>query len=163
MNKASRVGTAILLLSLAPSVLLADERIVLQRGNFGDDREFIERYVVGQYSEYGVFKLNKVDPNNLYIGRYDLNSDGIEELLVYIAYGFVCGTVGCETVIFQKTEGKWTELSSLQVWFNTVDEQYLYVTEEKSADYKTLYSEYYGLRWNGKEYEGFCRRDCPSG
>ncbi len=163
MKKAIRFVTAILLLSLAPSVLLADERIVLRRGNFGDDREFIERYVVGQYREYGVFKSNKVNPDKLYIGRYDLNSDGIEELFVYISYGFVCGTVGCETVIFQKTASKWTELSSLQVLSGTVNERYLYVTKEKSADYKTLYSEYDGLRWNGKEYVGFCRRKCTSG
>ena len=164
MRKAFRFVLAILLLSLAPNVVAADERIVLQRGNFGTDREFIERYVVGKYSVYGEFNAGKVDPSRLYIGRYDLNGDGVEELLVRISYGFVCGTVGCETVIFQRTAGTWKELSSLSVsHVGTVGQIYLNVTGERTTGYKTIYSEYYGLKWNGKEYFEFCRRNCSEG
>ena len=164
MRKAFWPVLGILLFSLAPNVVSADERIVLQRGSFGTDREFIEQYVVGKYSGYGEFKSNKVDPSRLYIGRYDLNGDGVEELLVRISYGFVCGTVGCETVIFQKIAGTWRELSSLSVsHVGTVRQIYLNVTGENTTGYKTIYSEYYGLKWNGKEYAEFCRRNCNSG
>ena len=164
MRKAFWPVLAILLLSLAPNVVSADERIVLQRGNFQTDREFIEQYVVGKYRGYGEFKSDKIDPSRLYIGRYDLNGDGVEELLVRISYGFVCGTVGCETVIFEKTSGRWRELSSLSVsHVGTVTQIYLNVTEESTTGYKTIYSEYYGLKWNGKEYFEFCRRNCREG
>ena len=47
MRKAFWPVLAIQLLSLASNVVSADERIVLQRDNFGTDRDFIERYVVG--------------------------------------------------------------------------------------------------------------------
>ncbi len=164
MRKAFRPVLAILLLSLASNVVSADERIVLQRGNFQTDRDFIEQYVVGKYSGYGEFKSDKVDPSRLYIGRYDLNGDGVEELLVRISYGFVCGTVGCETVIFQKTARTWRELSSLSVsHVGTVRQIYLNVTVESTTGYKTIYSEFYGLKWNGKEYAEFCRRNCSEG
>ncbi len=164
MRKAFRPVLAILLLSLAPNVVSAHERIVLQRGNFGTDRDFIEQYVVGKYSGYGEFKAGKVDPSRLYIGRYDLNGDGVEELLVRISYGFVCGTVGCETVIFEKTTVGWRELSSLPVsHVGTVRQIYLNVIVKSTTGYKTIYSENYGLRWNGKKYVVFCRRNCSEG
>ena len=164
MRKAFWPVLAILLLSLASNVVSADERIVLQRGNFQTDRDFIEQYVVAKYRGYGEFKSDKVDPSRIYIGRYDLNGDGVEELLVRISYGFVCGIVGCETVIFQKTAGTWRELSSLSVsHVGTVRQIYLNVTVESTTGYKTIYSEYYGLKWNGKEYVEFCRRNCSSG
>ena len=164
MRKAFRPVLAILLLSLAPNVVSGHERIVLQRGNFGTDRVFIERYVIGKYGGYRELKSGKVDPSRLYIGRYDLNSDGVEELLVRISYGFVCGTVGCETVIFQKTAGTWRELSSLSVsHVGTVKQIYLNATGESTTGYKTIYSEYYGLKWNGEEYAEFCRRNCSEG
>ncbi len=164
MRKAFRPVLAILLLSLASNVVSADERIVLQRGNFQTDRDFIEQYVVGKYSGYGEYKSDKVDPSRLDIGRYDLNGDGVEELLVRISYGFVCGTVGCETVIFQKTARTWRELSSLSVsHVGTVRQIYLNVTAESSIGYKTIYSVYDGLRWDGKKYVVFCRRNCSEG
>ena len=164
MKKAFRSVLPILLFSLAPNVVSAHERIVLQRGNFGTDRDFIEQYVVGKYSGYGEFKAGKVDPSRLYIGRYDLNGDGVKELLFRISYGFVCGTVGCETVIFQRTEGTWKELSSFPVsHVGTVKEIYINVVVESTTGYKTIYSEYYGLKWHGKEYYVFCRRNCSEG
>ncbi len=164
MKKAFRSVLPILLLSLASNVVSAHERIVLQRGNFGTDREFIEQYVVGKYRGYGEFKSDKVDPSRLYIGRYDLNGDGVEELLFRISYGFVCGTVGCETVIFQRTAGTWKELSSFPVsHVGTVKEIYINVIVENTTGYKTIYSEYYGLKWHGKEYYVFCRRNCSEG
>ncbi|MCH8098598.1 MAG: hypothetical protein IID53_16195 [Proteobacteria bacterium] len=164
MKKAFRSVLPILLLSLASNVVSAHERIVLQRGDFQKDREFIERYVIGKYGGYRELKAGKVDPSRLYIGRYDLNGDGVEELLVRISYGFVCGTVGCETVIFEKTFVGWRELSILYVsHVGSVRQIYLNVTEESSTNYKTIYSENDGLRWNGKKYVVFCLRNCSEG
>lgn len=164
MRKTFRPVLALLLLSLAPNVVSGHERIVLQRGNFGTDRGFIEQYVIGKYGGYRELKAGKVDPSRLFIGRYDLNGDGVEELFVRISYGFICGTVGCETVIFEKTSGGWRELSILYTsHFGTVRQIYLNVTEESSTGYKTIDSVFYGLRWNGKKYVVFCRRNCSEG
>ena len=38
-----------------------------------------------------------------------------------------------------------------------------FASDEVIDGYRTLYSDYYGLRWDGELYDGFCRRDCTRG
>lgn len=52
-------------------------------------------------------------PRYNYIGWKDVNSDGIDELFLYVSVGYYCGSVGCPTHIFQQKNGKWSEIGFL--------------------------------------------------
>ena len=39
----------------------------------------------------------------------------------------------------------------------------LFLSDEVIDGYRTLYAEFVGLRWNGKEYSSFCVRRCEEG
>ena len=99
----------------------------------------------------------------LYSGRYDINGDGVEELFVTIEQSSVCGTVGCETPIFEMTPDGWRELSSIMVMVSIIDGPEIFASDEVIDGYRTLHTDYYGLHWNGEQYIGYCRRDCTRG
>lgn len=79
--------------------------------------------------------------DELSVGYWDLNDDGVEEMFLSFAEvsSFYCGTGGCSMTIFEKRDGNWQviiESSGFHVW----------VSDEK-RDF-----------WiNGKKYEGYRR------
>jgi len=171
---AAKVLLTAMLLVAAAALAKADERIPFERGALeGNDWTFFRVYLDRNYPMIVKFIAERQDLNRqaaqeflrryfLYSGRYDINGDGIEELFVSIRHGYVCGITGCNTVIFERQKREWHELAMVStVSYYGLPE--LHVSDEVIDGYRTLYSEYYGLRWNGEIYDGFCRRDCTEG
>lgn len=50
--------------------------------------------------------------NTHYI-RVDLNQDGVPEIFLQLGLGAFCGTAGCETILLQRRNGVWQEVSNL--------------------------------------------------
>ena len=162
-----------LMLGLAAPVE-ADDPVTFAEGNlFGDDWEQFTVYLEAQHplivnevsEEQGLNReaaLEFIRKYDMYVGRFDINGDGVEELFVTIFHGYVCGTAGCETVVFERKQGAWHALTSLSAVI-AFGLPMLYVSDEAIGGYRTLYSDYDGLRWNGKEYASFCVRRCEKG
>ena len=170
-----RVFLALTLLAATSISVQADEPISFERGGLkGNDWTFFKDYLEENYPliiKYvaeirGLSTEVAWEPLRryvLYLGRYDLNGDGVEELFVTIEQGFVCGTAGCTTLIFQKTSEQWRELSSIMVMISDRVGPELLVSDEVIKGYRTLYAEFDGLRWNGREYASFCVKRCKEG
>ena len=169
-----RVIFAILILTLAAPAK-ADERILFEEGGLkGDDWAFFKGYLKANHPllikyvarRFGVSREDAWEPLRrcvLYSGRYDINGDDVDELFVTIEQGSVCGQVGCETPIFEMTPDGWRELSSLMVMVSDRVGPDLVVSDEVIDGYRTLHADYYGLHWNGRLYDAYCRRDCTHG
>jgi hypothetical protein len=174
MTGVSRIIFAILILILSVPAN-AEERIPFERGGLkGNDWTFFKEYLDTNYpliigyiaEEFGVSREAAWEPLRryvLYSGRYDITGDGVEELFVTIEQGSICGQVGCETPIFEMTPDGWRELSSIMVMVSDRVGPDLLVSDEAIDGYRTLHADYYGLRWNGRLYDAFCRRDCTPG
>ena len=167
-----RVIFAALVLALGVTDVEAKDRIPFVEGDLlGDDWEQIKRYLAREYST--VIKIvaeeKKLDREaaweyfrkyNMFAGRFDITGDGVEELFVTIFHGWVCGTAGCNTPIFQMTPSGWQELSLIMTMISLNDGPQLFLSGEAIDGYRTLYAEYDGLRWNGRQYASFCVKRC---
>jgi len=171
MRAVLRIIFTILILILAVPAK-ADERIPFEEGGLtGNDWTFFKGYLEANYpliigyvaKLFGVSHEAAWEPlrkHVLYSGRYDINGDGVEELFVTIGQGSVCGTVGCETPFFEMTPDGWREVTFIMATTSIRDGPRLFVSDEVIDGNRTLYSDYYGLRWNGATYAEFCRRNC---
>ena len=165
---------AALLASAAVSVH-ADERIPFTRGALkGGDWAFFSNYLLAEYPLIvkDVSEIQGLDRDGaleymrrlmLHDARNDITGDGSPELFVTVRSGYVCGTVGCETIIFEMAPNGWRDLASIMVTILIRDGPEHFVSDEVIDGYRTLYAEYYGLRWNGKVYDGFCVKRCEEG
>ena len=166
--------TAAVLTSAAASVQ-ADERIPFTRGGLkGSDWAFFRNYLLAEVPLIvkDVSEVRNVDQDGaleylrrlmLYDARYDITGDGSPELFVTVQSGYLCGTAGCTTLIFQMTPNGWQELSLIKAMISIRDGPRLFLSDEVVDGYRTLYAEFVGLRWNGKEYSSFCVRRCEEG
>lgn len=159
MRKLGRVLALSWVISFLIAPALADEKLILKRGNLGPDHAFIRSFLDSELQPSG--RASRSDM--AYVGRTDLNKDGQAELFVFVAHTAFCGSVGCETHIFEKSGQGWKELTQLMVLEGSTDGpgQASLSTKDEGLKYLTLYSYYYGLRWNGKEYAQFCLGPCP--
>ena len=166
--------TAAVLVSAAVSVH-ADERISFTGGGLkGGDWAFFRNFLLAEYPLIvkHASEVRNVDREGaleslrrymLYSAHYDITGDGSPELFVTVQSGYVCGTVGCETFIFEMAPNGWRELTSIPAMISIHDGPRLFLSDEVIDGYRTLYAEYYGLRWNGKLYDGFCVKWCEKG
>lgn len=149
-------------LALAMSVTSshADERVIMRRDNFGQDFAFIDRYLrqtwLRHYGTEEPAASLELTPDRIWIGRYDVNGDGRDELFVFM--GISCGSVGCPTALFEKQDTEWKRLfSDISVLGDgRVDGELVYFLEvwrNPDTGYKTVFSEYAGVRWTGEGYE----------
>ncbi len=170
-----RIVLAALFLAVAVTGVQAEERIPFVEGDLhGDDWEQIKRYLA---AEYPLIVVDVAEEKNLdreaaweyfrkydmYAGTFDITGDGVEELFVTVSHNYVCGTVGCNTSIFQMTPYGWQELSLITAMISDVGGPEIFVADEVIDGYRTLHADYYGLHWNGEQYIGYCRRDCTRG
>ena len=175
MTGITRVVLAALIIILVVKAVVAKERIPFERGNlYGDDWERIKKYLA---AEYPLIVKDVAEEKNLgreaaweyfrkydiFAGRFDITGDGVEELFVTISHNYVCGTVGCDTSIFQMTPIGWQELSTITAMISDIGGPEIFVADEVIDGYRTLHADYYGLHWNGEQYIGYCRRDCTRG
>ena len=163
--------TAALLASAAVSVQ-ADERIPFTRGGLkGGDWAFFRNYLLAEYPLIvkDDSEVRNVDREGaleslrrymLYSAHYDITGDGSPELFVTVESGYLCGTVGCETFIFQMAPNGWRDLTSIMVMISDRVGPELFLSDEVIDGYRTMYGEFDGLRWNGKVYNGFCVKWC---
>ena len=166
--------TAALMASAAVSVQ-ADERIPFTRGDLkGGDWTFFRNYLLAEHPLIvkDVSEVQGLDRDGaleylrrlmLYDARHDITGDGSPELFVTVQSICVCGTVGCETIIFEMTPSGWRDLTSISVMILDRVGPELFLSDEVIDGYRTLYAEYYGLRWNGKLFDGFCVKWCEEG
>lgn len=136
---------------VAATAAQADNKIVLKSGNTQSDSEFIFNYFAIINSPY------EISNKDIFVGRHDLNDDGEEELFVLIYHFAYCGTVGCNTIIFQKVNGVWKSLAEFSVYApgkTSWGEVYLYAKQE-GQEYKTIYGKPENLRWDRGDYRGF--------
>lgn len=74
---------------------------------------------------------------NFYVGRDDLNFDGVDELLVVIDHPGWCGTAGCAFRAYQMRGGDWVAISGGSINTTWVDPQrglYFVVDVDDPAD-----------------------------
>ena len=166
--------TAALLASAAVSVQ-ADERIPFTLGGLkGGDWAFFRNYLLAEYPLIvkDVSEVRGLDRDGaleslrrymLYSAHYDITGDDSPELFVTVESGYVCGTSGCDTFIFEMAPNGWRDLTSTSVMISDRVGPELFLSDEVIDGYRTLYAEYYGLRWNGKVYDGFCVKWCEKG
>lgn len=175
MTTIIRVVLAALVLALGVTDVDAEERIPFVEGDLhGDDWEQIKRYLAAEHpliiedvaEEKGLDREAAWEyfrKYNLFAGRFDINGDSVEELFVTISHNYVCGTAGCTTPIFQITPSGWQKLSSISPMILLSSGPEIIVADEVIDGYRTLYTDYTGLHWNGEQYIGYCRRDCTQG
>ena len=175
MTTIIRVVLAALILALGATDVEAKERIPFVEGDLhGDDWVQIKKYLAVEYPLIvkDIAEEKKLDreaaweyfrKHNMFAGRFDITGDGVEELFVTIFHRWVCGTVGCNTPIFQMTPNGWQELSSITAMISIVDGPEIFVADEVIDGYRTLHADYYGLHWNGERYVAYCRHKCSQG
>lgn len=122
------------------------------------DYAFLRRFIENmddhdQSMEYSPWTIDE-----LKVGYYDLNDDGVEEMFLYFAdaASFYCGSGGCSMILFQRRDGEWHKFEEFQ-------NSGMWVSGEKIGGYHTLYDgRGVRLRWNGREYRGECLESVPA-
>ena len=145
-------------LPVVPSV--AVEQVIMRRGNFAHDFEFIDRFLrnTWPHSYDAVEGVETLTHDEVFVGRYDVNGDGRDELFVYAQVS--CGTVGCPTYVFEKTDSNWVSVdgfSDVSVLGDvTISGKRVIVMDvwiDRATGYTNVFSEYAGFRWTGEVYE----------
>ena len=130
----------------------AEDRIMMYADNIGPDRAFLERVVEEIREDCGSACLRQITLRNLYIGRFDLNDDGVEELFVYRDISYYCGTSGCRTGIFWKSGGRWEKIGQMRTVFGDLMGPFYLIADDEWIDgWRTLLSYEYGFRWSPSE------------
>lgn len=128
----------------------------MRPGNVGEDAPFFEDLLRRTRKECGgeTCTCAELELRNLYIGRYDLNGDGVAELFVVFSYTAFCGTAGCENPIFPKRRGRWVEIAGLDGggWISPEESgatacHFIEVPGERRHGWLTLIGLEHGLRW----------------
>jgi len=81
-----------------------------------------------------VFNLDQtVDSVRYYYNNIDLNDDRKEEIFVYLVGSYVCGTGGCSSAIFEKSNRRYVLLSRFSLVNNPV-----LISNNKTNGYKNI-------------------------
>ena len=144
----------------APVMARAENRIMMHADNIEPDHAFLEQLVNEFREDCGDACLRQITLQDLYIGRFDLNDDGAEELFVYRSISYYCGTAGCDTEIFRKSGGQWEKIGQIKTVFgDLMGPFYLIADDERIDGWRTLLTYEYGLQWDAvrsRYYDLFC-------
>ncbi len=72
-----------------------------------DAEEDIRRYLLQTYPEAGAMRYA--------LAWHDLDGDGAEEAIVYLAAPYFCGTGGCPTLVLTPAGPMWREVANISV------------------------------------------------
>lgn len=100
-----------------------------------------------------------------FVGKFDLNDDGIDELFLGVFQSYYCGTIGCNVLIFKRSGPKeWRFMSSMLTYDNGQDRSWptrICATVERRGGWRTLYSSADILLFrSGTEYVDTCPPSC---
>jgi hypothetical protein len=89
----------------------------------------------------------------------DLDGDGQDELVIHVAGPMVCGTGGCNTLVFTPADGRWTQIADI-----TVSRPPIRASERRTNGWRNLLVRVAGgglpesynaeLRFDGETYPG---------
>lgn len=79
--------------------------------------------------------MEKLRREMIWSGRFDLNLDGVSEIFVFIGHSYACGTIGCDTLVFEKVGRKWVHLSNDTALFDIKNGPELFIANEKRWRY----------------------------
>lgn len=161
-------GACILALTLYAGILPVTSRVhaggdVIRAVN-------LEPYKTTQFAQTAYDLIRNDDPEtpvrsdeDLMVGTFDINDDGIDELFILVDTSYTCGTAGCDINVFEKRAGKWVKRAQVSGFAVGVGAKV-----GGATGYRTLYGELDGYRWNGTKYKGFCLypddpEKCPQG
>lgn len=118
------------------------------------DQSFVRDYLANSPEQQRALDPRGEPPlfeiEDIWVGHYDLNDDGNDELILYFDSLYHCGRGGCKTIFFQGGAGKWREIGQ-------ADLRDIWVGNEKSGAYRVIYSSTgRGVRWTGESYQSFC-------
>lgn len=162
MNRASHLLIFLLVLCVAGQItarFAAAENFELATRGAGDDVEFLKTFMKDDIAKLGwtlddhlkTFNppFDRFSPMLVPHTRYDLNNDGIRELVAQFWNPGDCGSAGCSSFIFQKLDGKWVEIGN----FHGGSE--VEITEPIVNGWPRLFSHESCLVWNGSRYIEF--------
>jgi hypothetical protein len=119
----------------------------------GDTRRydtFFQNFIDGEYPSeqspdfnFPGFPLRAASLDYLWV---DLNGDKQDEVIMYMANGMFCGSVGCESFVFQKKEGMWKKVGEAAS-FESVG-----TGNPVRSGYATLWFGDMCAVWNGDKY-----------
>lgn len=169
MWRAAAVAAIVGFGGLAATSALADERIPLVGGHvtdqewqivtslYGDNEVLADPLWVRRYPYFAHLKtaeeaLAAIRSHQTFIGYYDVDRDGGDEMFVYFEYS--CGNIGCNTDILKRAEQGWTIWQDVTVFEPPV----LCATDDPAFGLPTLYSLFTAAHWDGTHYVGLCLR-----
>ena len=152
------LATSLLVPAVPP---LASERVVMYRDNFGADLAFIDRFLKDlapkAYRPDESWDLPELTLDGVFVGRYDVNDDGIDELFLYVLYS--CGSAGCDAYLFEQIDDEWMPLrgsSAVTIFESTrIDGEWVAALDvwiDPATGYKSVLSGESGFRWTGEKY-----------
>ena len=152
------------LVAIGAAPVSADETLQLRRGNLGNDLDFIDKFLkVLEPDFYRPTKdfgegFREMTLDDIYVGRFDVNGDDVEELFVFVYYSTWCGKTGCNMHVFERGGGDWVEVVYARPYPRAQEDdgQRVYglsVWTDPETGYKTVYASSSGFRWTGERYE----------
>ena len=136
-------ATSVIVLGLSGATA-EEEWVRMKPGDFGNESEFLDRFVFEEYERDQVYITAYSRERNIYVGRYDVNGDGVTEIFVFNTHSSWCGSAGCDTDIFERVGDDWRDIGGGLLATNVMDESVCGYRSLKGVD--GIY------RWNGKEY-----------
>lgn len=136
-------ATSVIVLGLSGATA-EEEWVRMKPGDFGNESEFLDRFVFEEYERDQVYITAYSREKNIYIGRHDVNGDGVTELFVYNTHSSWCGSAGCQTDIFEGSGKNWQNIGGGPLLER--------VMEESVCGYRSLKGVDGIYRWDGKEY-----------
>ena len=148
-------------LILGAGSAFGDERVILRRDDFGEDLDFIDRFLArsfpDSYRPNEDFYSGWLTVKHILVGRHDITGDGVAELFVYIAHTGWCARNDCELHVFENRAGMWLRavnesISTGTDWIEGERIDILNVWVDPKTGSKTVHGSNSGFRLTGSSY-----------